>query len=59
MTEEELVMFLERDQLSADTSRPVPRAQLGPRASVALWALRAFALIVSFMVVYAFVHQLS
>ena len=28
-TEEELVMYLERDQLVADTSRPVARASSG------------------------------
>lgn len=54
----ELIMFLERDQLVADTSRPVPRAHLGPRASAALWGLRVFVLVVSFMVIYAFVRQL-
>ena len=51
-------MFLERDQLVADTSRPVPRANLSPRTSLALWALRVFVLVVSFMVIYTFVSQL-
>jgi hypothetical protein len=57
--DEELIMFLERDQLVADTSRPVPRANLGPRTSLALWALRVFVLVVSFMVIYTFVQQLG
>jgi hypothetical protein len=52
-------MFLERDQLVADTSQPVPRAQLGRRASAALWGLRVFVLVVSFMVIYTFVQQLG
>jgi hypothetical protein len=52
-------MFLERDQLVADTSQPVPRAHLGPRASAALWGLRVFVLLVSFMVIYTFVRQLG
>ncbi len=57
-TTEELIMFLERDQLVADTSQPVARAHLGPRANVALWGLRGFVLVVSFMVIYTFLHQL-
>lgn len=57
--EEELVMFLERDQLASDRSRPVPRARLSRRANVALWALRVFVLIVSAMVIYTFIAQLS
>jgi hypothetical protein len=56
---EELIMFLERDQLVADTSQPVARARLGPRASAALWGLRVFVLLVSFMVIYTFVRQLG
>jgi len=56
--EDELIMHLERDQFVAETSRPVPRAPLGLRATVALWALRGFAVVVSLMVVYTFIHQL-
>ncbi len=56
---EELIMFLERDQLVADTSQPVPRARLGPAVKIALWGLRIFVLVVSFMVLYTFVHQLG
>jgi hypothetical protein len=55
---EELIMFLERDQLLADTSQPVARARLGAAANIALWGLRVFVLVVSFMVIYTFVHQL-
>lgn len=58
-TGEELVQFLERDQLVEDKSRPVPRAELGRWANVALWALRVFVLVVSAMVIYAFVAQLG
>jgi hypothetical protein len=54
----DLVMFLERDQLSADTSIPVPRARLGRRTRAALWALRVFLLVVGAMVIYTFVEQL-
>jgi len=56
---DELIMFLERDQLVADTSQPVARAQLSPRANAALWGLRVFVLVVSFMVIYTFVQQLG
>jgi 4-hydroxybenzoate polyprenyltransferase len=57
--QEEFVMFLERDQLVADTSRPLPRARLSRRAAAGLWVLRVFAIVVSAMVVYTFVSQLG
>jgi hypothetical protein len=56
---EEMVMFLERDQLVSDKSRPVPRARLSRRATMGLWALRVFAIVVSAMVVYTFISQLA
>jgi hypothetical protein len=56
--ENELIMHLERDQFVAETSRPVPRAPLGARATAAMWALRVFVVIVSLMVIYTFVQQL-
>ncbi len=55
----ELILFLERDQLVADTAKPVPRAHLSPRANAALWMLRIFSLVVSAMVIYTFIHQLN
>ncbi len=57
-TDEELIMFLERDQLVLDTSRPVFRSPLSARANLALWALRAFVIVVTAMVVYTFVSQI-
>jgi hypothetical protein len=57
--EDELIMHLERDQLVAETSRPVPRAALGRRAVAALWALRAVVVVLGAMVIYAFVDQLG
>jgi hypothetical protein len=57
--EEELVMFLERDQLVSDRAKPVPRAELGRATNLALWALRLFVLVVSFMVIYTFIVQLN
>jgi hypothetical protein len=56
--QEELIMHLERDQFVAETSRPVARAALGPRAAAALWALRVFVVLVALMVIYTFVEQL-
>ena len=52
-------MSLERDQLVAETSRPVPRAELSARALAGLWALRVFVVIVSAMVIYTFFAQLQ
>jgi hypothetical protein len=59
MTDEELVAYLERDQLVADKSRPLPRARLSARARAGLWALRVFTIVVGAMVVYTFVSQLG
>jgi hypothetical protein len=56
--EDELIMHLERDQLVAETSRPLPEAQLSPRARAAAWTLRVFVLVVSAMVIYTFIDQL-
>ena len=58
MTEQELIMNLERDQLVAATSTPVQAAKLGVRARLGLWALRVFVVVVSAMVLYAFVAGL-
>jgi hypothetical protein len=57
-SQDEQVMHLERDQLVAETSRPVPRAALNARAAAGLWALRVFAVLVSLMVIYTFIDQL-
>lgn len=55
----ELVEFLEPDQLVTDKSRPLPRAQLSRRAGLALWALRVFLVVVAAMVIYTFFSQLG
>jgi hypothetical protein len=57
--DQELVMFLEPDQLLAGKSRHVPRARLTARTTLGLWALRVFGLVVSAMVIYTFFVQLS
>jgi hypothetical protein len=56
--QEELIMHLERDQFVAATSEPVPLAPLGRRATVLLWGLRVFVVLVSLMVIYTFVDRL-
>ena len=56
--EDELIMGLERDQFVVETSRPVPRAELGKRAIAGLWALRVFVVLVSLMVIYTFIERL-
>jgi hypothetical protein len=60
MTEhEELIAYLESDQLLAERSRPVGRAKLSRRARYGLWALRIFVVVVSAMVIYTFVASLG
>jgi len=56
---EELLMYLEPAQLVAETRRPVPRAQLSPRAAAGLWVLRIAVVLLSAMVLYAFVARLA
>jgi hypothetical protein len=57
--EDELVMHLERDQLVAETSQPLPPAELSARIRAGLWGLRVFVLLVSAMVIYTFFYQLN
>lgn len=51
--------YLEADQLVAQTSLPVARAPLHPAATIMLWALRVFAVVMSALVIYVFISQLS
>jgi hypothetical protein len=55
---QELVEFLERDQLVLDTSRPLGQMALSRRMIFGLWALRVFVTVISLMVIYTFVSQL-
>lgn len=57
--DEILPNYLEADQLAAETSRPVPRAELSRQAVMGLWALRVFVVIASAMVIYVFIDQLG
>ncbi len=56
--QDEQVTHLERSQLVAETSRPLPRAALSAPAAAGLWALRVFVVLVSLMVIYTFIDQL-
>lgn len=56
--DEELVNFLERDQLVAGRTRPLGRARLGAGSRVALWSLRIFVFVVGAMVIYTFFARL-
>jgi hypothetical protein len=56
--EDELIMHLERDQFVAETSRPVPPAQLSARTRAGLWALRVWVVLAGLMVIYTFISQL-
>jgi hypothetical protein len=56
---EQLIAFLEADQLSSERVRPLPRATLGRGAVVTLWALRVFVTIVGAMVIYTFIAQVA
>lgn len=56
-SDRDLAMYLRPEQLVAGTSQPVPRRQVGPWASVGLWALRMFVIVLSLMVIYTFAVQ--
>jgi hypothetical protein len=54
----DLVGYLERDQLEESMHRPAPPKYLGTSARVGLWLLRVFVIVISVMVIYTFVIQL-
>jgi len=56
--DQEVIMHLERDQLVAETFRPVARARLSRPVMLSLWALRIFAVLLAVMVIYTFVARL-
>ena len=57
--DDELLFALEPDQLVAASSRPLPRYVLGSTATLALWALRGFVLIITTLVIFTFVRSLQ
>jgi hypothetical protein len=56
---EQLIEYLEPDQLVSDRAIPLARVQLSGRTRVALWLLRVFAVVLSAMVIYTFISQLG
>jgi hypothetical protein len=57
--DEIMVEYLESDQLVERRSHPVERSRLSRRATLGLWVLRVFVIVVSAMVIYTFVAQLG
>jgi len=55
---DELVGYLERDQLEVEMDKRLPPARLSRRSRLGLWALRVFVIAVGAMVIYAFVAGL-
>jgi hypothetical protein len=53
-----VIMHLERDQLVAETFRPVARAQLSRPVRLSLIALRILAVLLALMVIYTFIALL-
>jgi hypothetical protein len=56
---EELIEYLESDQLVEQRAQPVGRRPLTPRLAAALWSLRVFVITVGVMVIYTFFAQLN
>jgi hypothetical protein len=56
--EDELAGRLDRERFLAETSRALPRLALSRRATIGLWGLRVFVVLVGLMVIYTFVEQL-
>ena len=57
--DELLPNFLEADQITAESERPLPPAPLSRAAVAGLWTLRVFVVLISAMVIYVFVYQLG
>lgn len=57
--DQDLVAYLERDQLVQQTAQPLCRATLSRRAQAGLWALRVLVMVFGAMVTYTFVWQLG
>jgi hypothetical protein len=57
--DEPMVEYLERDQLVADRSIPLPRKRLSRRVRIGLWVLRVVVFVFGAMVVYTFVWALG
>ncbi len=55
---DELVGYLERDQLEVEMDKRLPPAHLGRLSRLGLWALRVFVVSVGAMVIYTFIAGL-
>jgi hypothetical protein len=55
---DELVGYLERDQLEVEMDKRLPPARLSRWGRLGLWALRVFVVAVGGMVIYTFVAGL-
>lgn len=53
-----LISVLEPDQLTAATTRPLPRRKLGWKTVALLILLRVYIVIAVLIVIYAFIHAL-
>ncbi|HEY1522954.1 MAG TPA: hypothetical protein VGF70_08080 [Solirubrobacteraceae bacterium] len=56
---EQLIEFLESDQLVTARARPLQRRVLDRRVAIALWSLRVFVIVVGVMVIYTFFARLG
>jgi hypothetical protein len=55
---DELVGYLERDQLEVEMDKTLPPAPIGRLSRLGLWALRVFVVAVGAMVIYTFIAGL-
>jgi hypothetical protein len=55
---EQLVEYLESDQLVEERARPLGPARLSDPAAAGLWVLRVFAIVMAAMVIYTFAAHL-
>jgi hypothetical protein len=56
---EQLIAYLEPDQLALDKAAPLPRARLRRGTSALLWTLRIAVTVLGAMVIYTFIASLS
>jgi len=57
--DEDLIDDLEPDQLVSATEVAVARRRFGPGGRTGLWALRSFVLLMTLLMVYAFIAQIA
>lgn len=57
--DEDLISALEPDQLVHATEEPLPLFRVSRQATIGLWALRAFVLVISALVIYVFAESVA